>query len=70
MIVFEGMTFARFARKHLWQLVIVSLISIAVDQIYSITDFRHYILSIQVLGIPLAGLSIFLVFRVNEAYER
>ncbi len=61
---------ARFVREDGFELLAVFAINVAAEVLYELTDFQHHVLDLSGVGMIVTGLSIFLVFRVNEAYDR
>lgn len=70
MIVADSTNFVRFVRSYWKYLVAVVVVLIAVEIANDYVSFDRRALSPTSIGLVVTALSIFLVFRVGEAYSR
>jgi putative membrane protein len=70
MIVADSTNVIRFMRGYWMYLVVVVFVMIAVEISNDYVDYERRTLSLASIGLVVTALSIFLVFRVGEAYSR
>lgn len=70
MIVADSTNLIRFVRGYWMYLAAVVIVMIGVEIISDYIDFERPNLSLASVGLVVTALSIFLVFRVGEAYSR
>ena len=70
MLVDKATTLPSLVWLHRYHVLAVFAIVLVVDEAKDRIDFHKQIFSLTALGLLVAALSIFLVFRVNEAYSR
>lgn len=70
MVVADSTNVIRFMRSYWIYLVVVVVVMIAVEISNDYVDYERRTLSLASIGLVVTALSIFLVFRVGEAYSR
>lgn len=70
MVVADSTNVIRFMRSYWMYLVVVVVVMIAVEISNDYVDYERRTLSLASIGLVVTALSIFLVFRVGEAYSR
>jgi ion channel-forming bestrophin family protein len=70
MIQHNATTFFRFVRNSRKAILLLAAVTVLAEVIYQYTDTQIIPLEIEHVGVFVTAMSIFLVFRVNEAYDR
>ncbi|BDD02746.1 bestrophin family protein [Aureibacter tunicatorum] len=70
MVIKNGVKISFVLKETMKPLVYLISISLFAWIVYTTTEFKHDLFSFAILGVLGTALSIFLGFRINEAYER